>query len=113
MNVRYDLVLDDGSGVLEFEWDANKDAANRSKHGLGFDEAAAIFQGDVLTGEDDSAYGERRDTSLGLLGEPPGPTVVIWVLHTERNDRTRIISARKATAHERKQFSAYFQRTTH
>lgn len=35
--------------MRNFEWDDNKDAINRRKHGIGFGEAAAVFQGPVFT----------------------------------------------------------------
>ncbi len=88
-----------------FEWDAAKDAANRRKHGLSFEEAASIFAGPVLTGPD-PYQGEEREKSFGLLGG----AVVICVVHTDRGDQIRIISARRATANERRLFDAYFKR---
>lgn len=113
MKVEFDLELDDGSGALPFEWDSEKDSANLGKHGISFAEAATIFQDEVLTVEDASSSGEMREISLGRLGSEPGATVVVCVVHTERHGRTRIISARKATAHERKQFDVHFRKTYH
>lgn len=88
-----------------FEWDPEKNIANRRKHGLSFDEAALIFDGPVLTAPDHST-GEVRDKSFGLLGG----MVVVCVVHTERSGRIRIISARKATASERKQFDVHLKK---
>jgi hypothetical protein len=88
-----------------FEWDPDKNIANRRKHGLSFEEAAEIFDGPVLTGPDNST-GEVREKSFGLLGG----MVVVCVIHTERNGRIRIISARKATANERKHFDGYLKK---
>ena len=45
-----------------FEWDPEKNTSNMRKHGLSFEEAASIFSGPVLTGQDDSA-GEYREKS--------------------------------------------------
>lgn len=89
-----------------FEWDPEKNIINVRKHGLSFEEAASIFDGPVLTGPDDSA-GEVREKSFGLLGG----MVVVCVIHTERNGKIRIISARKATATERKYFDAYLKKS--
>jgi uncharacterized DUF497 family protein len=89
-----------------FEWDPEKDRANQEKHGLSFDEAATIFNGPVLTGPDDSTD-EPRDKSFGLIAG----VVVACVVHTDRDGRTRIISARRATRNERKHFDAYLKRT--
>ncbi len=88
-----------------FEWDPAKNAANIKKHGISFEEASTIFDGPVLTGRDDSTD-EPREKSFGLIAG----VVVACVIHTDRNDRIRIISARKATANERKLFDAYIKK---
>jgi uncharacterized DUF497 family protein len=85
-----------------FEWDPDKDAKNRAKHGISFDEAATIFEGPVLSYPDDDPDDEVRERSIGLLN---GQTV-ICVIHTDRGKKIRIISARKATRNERKDFYA-------
>jgi hypothetical protein len=89
-----------------FEWDPAKNAANIKKHRISFEEAATIFDGPVLSGCDDSAD-EPREKSFGFIGA----LVVACVIHTDREDRIRIISARKATANERKLFNAYLKKT--
>lgn len=88
-----------------FEWDPEKNASNVQKHGLSFEEAVLIFDGPVLTGPDESGD-EYREKTFGLLGG----VVVVCVIHTARNGRTRIISARKATPNERKHFDAYLRK---
>ncbi len=88
-----------------FEWDPAKDASNRQKHGLSFEEAASIFAGPILTGPD-PYEGEEREKSFGLLGG----RVVICVIHTYRDGNIRIISARKATANERALFHDHLRR---
>lgn len=113
MKVTYDLVLEDGSGVLAFEWDAAKDLENRNKHGISFEEAAEIFQDEVLTVEDTSAYGELREISFGRFGTDGDAPLILCVVHTDRGGSNRIISARKATSHERKMFDVYIQKTYH
>ena len=89
-----------------FEWDPDKDAKNRQKHGIGFEEAATIFAGPVLSYEDDDPDGEARERSYGLLGG-----TVVCVIHTDRGEATRIISARKATPREQKLFHDYLEKT--
>ena len=84
-----------------FEWDPAKNAANRTKHGISFEEAIEIFDGPVLSGADD-IHGEARERSYGLIKE----VVVVCVVHTERGAARRIISARKATRKEREEFHA-------
>lgn len=92
---------------MEFEWDHNKDEANRAKHGIGFAEAKHVFDGPVFTVVDDRFdYGERREISIGVLGE----AVVVVVVHTERQGKTRLISARKANRKEWRQYYAHLEK---
>ncbi|MBN1660671.1 MAG: BrnT family toxin [Anaerolineae bacterium] len=85
---------------MQFEWDPKKARANLSKHGVSFDEAATVFLDDLsLTGDDpDHSVSEERYVTFGI--SIAGHLLV--VAHTERGDRTRIISARPATRSERK-----------
>ena len=77
---------------MEFEWDPKKATANVQKHDVTFQEAATVF-GDPLaiTFEDpDHSTDENRYITFGLSLQKR----LIVVSHTERGDRTRIISAR-------------------
>lgn len=96
-----------GLPMSGFEWDEAKNAANRAKHGISFEEAVAIWDGPVVTGRYETHDSEIRELSFGLIGG----TTIVCVVHTERNGKTRIISARKATRGERREFDAYLQRT--
>lgn len=90
-----------------FEWDENKNKANQKKHGISFEEAALIFKGDALTRIDDREdYGEEREVSIGLIGA----NVVAVVVHTNRQNVIRIISARLANRAERKVYDDYYQK---
>jgi uncharacterized DUF497 family protein len=85
--------------VLKFEWDEVKAAANLAKHGVSFEEAATVF-GDqlALTFDDpDHSSGEHRFITFGVSGK----SRVLLVVNAERGRTVRIISARKATRHER------------
>jgi uncharacterized DUF497 family protein len=85
---------------LQFEWDPAKAAENLAKHGVSFEEAATVFR-DILsaTGQDpDHSVGEERFVTFGV--STSGRLLV--VAHTEHGDIIRIISARLATAGERK-----------
>jgi len=87
---------------MHFEWDEQKNQVNIRKHGLDFADAPAVFAGITFTFEDDRFdYEEQRFITLGILA---GKVVVI--AHTERDDKVRIISMRKATKYEQK---LYFQ----
>jgi uncharacterized DUF497 family protein len=92
--------------MTTFEWDDAKNATNLTKHGISFEEAARIFEGPVLTYEDDDPDDEVRERSYGLLNG----IVVVCVVHTLRDEKTRIISARKATKQERNLFHAYLKK---
>ena len=89
-----------------FTWDENKRRANLRKHGVDFTDAETIFAGYTVTAEDTrEAYPEQRFVSLGLLHD-----VVVSVTYTERADKFRIISIRKATRHEAR---FYFSQIPH
>ena len=91
-----------------FEWDEAKDRANRTKHGISFKEASAIFDGPVLTRTDDRAdYGEERFISYGQLGV----LVIVAVVHTSRDGMMRLISARKANRNERENYYEHLEET--
>ena len=83
---------------MDFEWDEAKNAANKLKHGIGFERAVDIFQGRVRTIVDSRFdYGETRQISFGALDE----ATILTVVHTDRSGRRRIISARRASIRER------------
>ncbi len=87
---------------MGFEWDEAKRLANLGKHGIDFVDAIAVFEGDTVTVEDDRySYGEQRFVSFGLLQGQ-----VVAVVHTERDDRIHIISAKKATQSEQRTYFA-------
>lgn len=91
---------------MKFEWDDNKNAANKLKHGISFEDAVTAFEGPVLTRDDPRPYGELRQISLGQVGEE----ATVAVVHTDRHGVTRLISARKAKAKERETYNAYLKR---
>lgn len=88
--------------ALLFEWDPKKSTANLRKHRVSFKEATTVF-GDPLsvTIEDpDRPGGEQRSLTLGLSNRAR----LLVVVHAKRGDRIRIISARRATRHERRTY---------
>jgi uncharacterized DUF497 family protein len=93
-----------------FEWDLQKDRLNKKKHLIGFREVRTIFDGSVLTVVDNRIdYGEERFLSIGEI-KVEDENVVIVVAHTRRGDRTRIISARRASRKERSRHHDYIRR---
>lgn len=94
---------------MSYEWDAGKNVANQMKHGISFEEAVLIFEGDLLTGVDTRRdYGETRKISIGAIQD----LIVIVVVHTDRKGLTRIISARLANRKERQKYYDYLRRPT-
>ena len=84
-----------------YEWDPRKARANLTKHGVDFADAALVLEDPLgLTRSDPDAGDEERFVTLGL--DPVGRLlVVVW---TPRGKRVRLISARRATAAERRQY---------
>ena len=85
---------------MDFEWDPEKAALNCKKHRVSFEEAVTVFYDPLSATFDDADHsiGEQRLITVGFSSQ--GRLLV--VSHTERGDVLRIISARRATAHERK-----------
>lgn len=87
---------------MEFEWDEDKAAGNLKKHKVSFPEAATVF-GDPLSvtfPDPDHSTDEDRFVTIGSSDRAH----VLVVSHTDRDERIRIISARKATRRERKAY---------
>ncbi len=83
---------------VEFEWDAQKARSNVEKHGVTFEEAAEAFFDPFYQEGDASVDDEQRSFIIGYSSSQ----CLLLVIHTERGERTRIISARVATRVERK-----------
>jgi len=83
---------------MKFEWDPQKAEANFKKHGISFQEAATVF-GDPLaiTFPDPDHSEEDRQITFGLSLQKR----LMVVSHTQRRNRTRIISARPISRKER------------
>lgn len=87
---------------MRFTWDPNKERRNKRDHVIGFHEATTVF-GDplaVTVSDPDHSFGEERFLTVGQSNS--GQLLV--VCHTEQGGTIRIISARRATAHERKDY---------
>jgi uncharacterized protein len=87
---------------IAFEWDPIKDLANQRKHGVEFAEARTVF-GDPLSItvlDPDHAADEERFVIIGISSERS----LLVVVHTIRGERIRLISARSATKHERRNY---------
>ena len=85
---------------MEYEWDPLKAAANLRKHRVDFADAVSVFSDPLaltvaVEGDLEPRFATLGADSLGRL---------LVVIYTWRGSRVRIISARKATARERKQY---------
>lgn len=83
---------------LSFEWDENKNVANKAKHGIDFETAALVFSDRRRVEFVDTIHStdEERYITIGMAYK------VLFVVYTERQDVIRMISARLATAKERR-----------
>ena len=94
---------DEGSEPpLGFEWDPSKEATNREKHGIRFRRASLVFF-DPHRIEEESSRREHREFRRKAIGSVHGQVIV--VIYTFRGDRRRMISARRASPHERSQYN--------
>ncbi len=87
---------------MVYEWNVAKAKANAKKHGVTFVEAATVFPDPMaLTFPDpDHSGDEDREITIGYTTG----RVAVFVAHCQRGQRLRIISARKATSRERRQY---------
>jgi len=88
--------------MLLFEWDPNKATENIANHGISFDEASTTFRDTLSLVIYDPLHSEEEDRFV-LIGSSNKDRLLV-VVHMERGDNIRLISARKATKKERKQY---------
>lgn len=93
---------------MRFEWDEVKNRTNLAKHRLGFATACDVFADPLhLSRLDRVVDGEQRWITIGAIAD----LVLIVVAHTYRDEEgeeiIRIISARKATKHERRAYESH------
>jgi uncharacterized DUF497 family protein len=88
--------------AMDFEWDDAKAEANERKHGVSFAEAMTVLADPLsLTGYDpDHSVDEDRFITMGLSAAGR----MLLVSHTDRGEKVRIISARKASRGERRDY---------
>jgi uncharacterized DUF497 family protein len=85
---------------LTFEWDSRKARSNLAKHGVAFEEASTIF-GDSLSLTIPDPEHSRTERRYATMGRAFNGKLLV-VVHTDRDDNIRIISARRASRRERK-----------
>ena len=91
---------------MRYDWDGRKDRANQRKHGVGFEDAARVFEDPLALSRIDPRYDDERWITLGSADGR-----ILLVAHTYHDDESddqeeviRIISARQATAAERRTY---------
>lgn len=87
---------------LTFEWDGKKAASNAKKHGVSFEEASTIFGDERSLTIRDPAHSQSEDRFV-TVGRSHRERLLV-VVHTERGDNIRLISARPASRRERRTY---------
>jgi len=85
---------------MEYEWDPDKAVSNFKKHRVRFADAVTVFSDEQALTMEDPDPDEERSITLGMDAQGN----ILIVSYTWREDRIRIISARKATPAERRQY---------
>lgn len=85
--------------MLSFEWDIKKAESNERKHGITFDEASTVFADPLSPTIHDPLHSEDEERFVIIGGSHKNR--MLTVVHTERGDNIKIISARNATKNER------------
>ncbi|MFB3920762.1 MAG: BrnT family toxin [Terriglobia bacterium] len=88
---------------IRFEWDERKAAQNQRKHGVSFDEATTVFSDPLSATIPDplhSPHGEERFVTMGLSAKQN----LLVVVHLDSGETIRIISARRTTRRERRNY---------
>jgi len=96
----YNIIMD----MINFEWDENKNAINKKKHGLSFEEAKEVFNDDnaILFDDPDHSVGEERFLIIGMLESKQ--ICIVSHCYRDNDNVIRIISAREATKNEKKTY---------
>lgn len=91
-----------------YEWDDDKNRKNVEKHGIDFETAKRIFDSPIVSRRDlRKDYNEIRYVSIGIIDQ----VAMIVVVHTNRQGRIRLISARPASRRERRIYYEQIQKT--
>ena len=92
---------------INFEWDENKNRINKAKHGIDFEEAATVFYDEMAIVIGDTEHSKEEDRFIILGFSQTAKLLVVCHCYRESDTVIRIISARKASASEAKQYD-YF-----
>ena len=90
--------------MLKFEWDENKNQLNIKKHGISFEEASSVFYDDEALIISDEAHSENEERFVMIGFSYKYNLLVVCHCYRQNESIIRIISARKATNSERKEY---------
>ena len=96
----YNIIMD----PIKFEWDENKNNINKQKHNISFEEAKTAFYDDNALMIDDPEHSEQEERFILLGISTKANLLVVCHCYRESDTVIRIISARKATKNETKQY---------
>ena len=93
--------------AMRFAWDEGKAEDNRRKHGVAFEEAATVFADENGRLKHDPDHSQEEDRFILLGFSAKLRLLLVCHAYRENDEVIRIISARKATPNERKQYGSY------
>ena len=88
---------------MTFEWDENKNDANKKKHGVSFEMAVRVFLDDKRIEKFDEEHSTLDEERVNIIGRVSG-LLILFVVATDKSGKTRIISARKAEPEEEMEY---------
>ena len=92
---------------MRFTWDEAKAAENLRKHGVSFEEGSTTFADENARLKHDPEHSQQEDSFILLGFSATLRLLVVCHAYRENDEIIRIISARKATPNERKQYGSY------
>lgn len=96
--------------MLKFEWDDNKNQTNIKKHGISFEEASSVFYDEEALIINDESHSEAEERFVMIGYSYKFNLLVVCHCYRQNEEIIRIISARKATKNERKEYLNYEER---
>ena len=93
--------------AMQFEWDEEKAELNLKKHKVSFQEAKSVFGDPFSITIDDPDHSKEEQRFIDIGTSASGKFLVI--VYTERENKIRIISCRKATPIERRKYEEQFK----
>ena len=88
---------------MTFEWDETKNAINKKKHGISFEMAVRVFLDEKRVEKLDLEHSTLEEERVNII-ERVSDMLVLFVVATDRNGNTRIISARRAEEDEEEEY---------